>query len=110
MLSRHRRITEIALRAAGRFGFALAGGYAVSAHGMGNRLSGDVDLFTAWQARESFPEAVDDVIRVLGDEGYSVDVLMRSDTFARLLVRDEKNQDAEPDKLEMSADWRAHDP
>ncbi|GHJ18343.1 hypothetical protein TPA0908_63380 [Micromonospora sp. AKA38] len=57
MLSRHRRITEIALGAAGRFGFALAGGYAVSAHGMGNRMSGDVDLFTAWHSRDSFLQA-----------------------------------------------------
>ncbi|MGW5666712.1 nucleotidyl transferase AbiEii/AbiGii toxin family protein [Micromonospora sp. NPDC003776] len=110
MLPHHRRITEVALGAAGRFGFALAGGYAVSAHGMGNRLSGDVDLFTAWHSRDTFPRAVDDVIHVLQDEGYDVDVLIRNDTFARLLIRDEKQPDAEPDKLEMSADWRAHAP
>jgi hypothetical protein len=44
-------------RSAGaRYGLALAGGYAVSAHGMGNRPSGDVDLFTSWQRRGEFPE------------------------------------------------------
>lgn len=32
MEPRHRVIAEIALRAAGPFGFALAGGYAVQAH------------------------------------------------------------------------------
>jgi hypothetical protein len=30
-----------------RYGLALAGGYAVAAHGMGNRPSDDVDLFTS---------------------------------------------------------------
>lgn len=33
---RHTKIAEIALKAAGGYGFALAGGYAVSAHGMGS--------------------------------------------------------------------------
>ncbi|MEV7983993.1 nucleotidyl transferase AbiEii/AbiGii toxin family protein [Micromonospora sp. NPDC085948] len=80
MLPSHLKITRIALGAAGRFGFALAGGYAVSAHGMGSRLSGDVDLFTD-----------------------------RNDTFARLLVYG-NDPGGEPDKLEMSADWRAHAP
>jgi hypothetical protein len=49
--SRHSKITQIALDVAAEYGFALAGGYAVSAHGMGNRLSGDVDLFTDRQRR-----------------------------------------------------------
>jgi len=45
---RHRAIAEIALAAAASYGLALAGGYAVRAHGMGSRPSGDVDLFTDW--------------------------------------------------------------
>ena len=45
MEPRHERIARIALAAGARYGLALAGGYAVSAHGMGNRPSGDVDLF-----------------------------------------------------------------
>ncbi|MGA4726054.1 nucleotidyl transferase AbiEii/AbiGii toxin family protein [Micromonospora taraxaci] len=90
--------------------FALAGGYAVSAHGMGSRLSGDVDLFTAWHLRASFPEAVDNVITALEEHQYAVTTLIRNDTFARLLVADRNKPDGEPDKLEMSADWRAHAP
>jgi Golgi phosphoprotein 3 (GPP34) len=50
MEPRHERIARIALAAGARYGLALAGGYAVSAHGMGNRPSGDVDLFTNWAA------------------------------------------------------------
>lgn len=49
MEPRHERIAKIALAAGARYGLALAGGYAVQAHGIGNRLSGDVDLFTTWQ-------------------------------------------------------------
>jgi hypothetical protein len=44
----HRRLAKIGLAAAGRYGFALAGGYAVQAHGILQRPSEDVDLFTAW--------------------------------------------------------------
>ena len=54
MEPRHERIARIALAAGARFGLALAGGYAVSAHGMGNRPSGDVDLFTGWKHRGEF--------------------------------------------------------
>jgi hypothetical protein len=39
------RLARIALDEAGSFGFALAGGYAVQAHGFLNRRSCDVDLF-----------------------------------------------------------------
>jgi hypothetical protein len=51
MEPRHEQIARIALGAGARYGLALAGGYAVAAHGMGNRPSGDVDLFTSWQHR-----------------------------------------------------------
>jgi hypothetical protein len=54
MEPRHERIARIALAVGARYGLALAGGYAVSAHGMGNRPSGDVDLFTSWPRRGEF--------------------------------------------------------
>lgn len=53
MEDRHRRIAQIALAAAGQYSLALAGGYAVQAHGIGQRPSGDVDLFLAWIGMES---------------------------------------------------------
>lgn len=101
----------VALDSAGPFGFALAGGYAVRAHGIGDRPSGDVDLFTDWHRRADFPAGVDAVITGLQRHGYSVKVLTRGETFARLLVAavDASGQ-SEPDKLELSADWRAHPP
>jgi len=82
---RHRALAEIALAAAGSYGLALAGGYAVRAHGIGSRPSGDVDLFTDWQRRADFPRAVDTVIAALEERGYAASVVTRGDTFARLL-------------------------
>lgn len=65
MEPRHLRIAQVALAAGGPYGFALASGYAVRAHGMGHRPSADVDLFTDWHLRADFPTAVDHVIRQL---------------------------------------------
>ncbi|MEV0246009.1 nucleotidyl transferase AbiEii/AbiGii toxin family protein [Nocardia sp. NPDC050712] len=110
MEPRHRRLTEIALSVAGEHGFALAGGYAIRAHGMGNRPSGDVDLFTDWHRRADFPGAVKAVVTALEQHGYAVTTAMTSETFARLLVLSTTEPHHEPDKLEMSADWRAHPP
>ncbi|NUS43452.1 MAG: nucleotidyl transferase AbiEii/AbiGii toxin family protein [Mycobacteriaceae bacterium] len=110
MEPRHRRLTEIALSVAGEHGFALAGGYAIRAHGMGSRPSGDVDLFTDWHRRADFPGAVKAVITALEQHEYTVTAAMTSETFARLLVLSTTEPHHEPDKLEMSADWRAHPP
>jgi hypothetical protein len=41
----HRRLAEIGLAAIAEFGFVLAGGYAISANGMGDRPSQDIDMF-----------------------------------------------------------------
>jgi hypothetical protein len=42
----HREVTAVALRAASRHGFALGGGNALIAHGLIDRPTQDVDLFT----------------------------------------------------------------
>ena len=40
------RLARIGLGSLGEYGFALAGGYALQAHGLVQRVSEDVDLFT----------------------------------------------------------------
>ena len=108
MEPRHERIARIALAAGGRYGLALAGGYAVSAHGMGSRPSGDVDLFTSWQRRGEFPELAAAVIAALEAAGYKASVIMSAETFTRLILTDPA--DGSEEKVELSVDWRAHDP
>lgn len=103
MESRHERIARVALAAGARSGLALAGGYAVSTHGMGNRPSGDVDLFTSWQHRDEFPELTSAVIAALDDAGYKASVVMSAATFARLAVT---APDGTEEKVELSADMR----
>jgi hypothetical protein len=104
----HERIARIALAAGARYGLALAGGYAVSAHGIGNRPSGDVDLFTSWQHRGQFPELTAAVVAALEAAGYKASVIMSGETFTRLTLADPAGGTEE--KLELSVDWRAHDP
>lgn len=104
----HRLLAEIGLRAGGPFGFALAGGHAIAAHGIIDRPSEDVDLFADWQRRADFPTAVDAVIAAYEDEGFDVVVDLRLETFARLHV----SQGANPDqhRVELVANWRAQPP
>jgi hypothetical protein len=65
----HERLARVALRAVGQYGFALAGGYAVQAHGFLDRPSTDVDLFAAASADFDFADAVDTVIAVFEQDG-----------------------------------------
>jgi hypothetical protein len=67
----HRLLAEIGLRAGGPFGFALAGGHAIAAHGIIDRPSEDVDLFADWQRRADFPTAVNAVIADRLSAGWS---------------------------------------
>lgn len=54
---------------------------------MGDRPSGDVDLFTDWQRRADFGAVLDLVVTALTDSGYAVSIEARADTFARQLLR-----------------------
>ena len=105
----HLRLAEIGLRVAARYGFALAGGYAVQAHGILDRPSEDVDLFTGWEHRGDFAAAVDAVVDAYRGGGYLVEVIQRFETFARISVTDpgEPNRSY---KVELAANWRALPP
>lgn len=109
MKETHVRLAKIGLRVAGRYGFALAGGYAVQAHGILDRPSEDVDLFTAWERREDFVTAVDSVIVEYRSSGYIVEVIQQFETFARLSVID-PSEPGESYKVELAANWRALPP
>ncbi|MFW6774065.1 nucleotidyl transferase AbiEii/AbiGii toxin family protein [Nocardioides sp. CPCC 205120] len=91
------RVTAAALRgSAGSAGsgFALAGAGAIRAHGVTDRPTEDVDLFTAQVDPATFSAAVDQVIASLGDEGFQVTTLRRLDGFARLEVLDPNTRPA----------------
>lgn len=109
MKEAHLRLAEIGLEVAARFGFALAGGYAVQAHGILDRPSEDIDLFTAWDRRDEFAAAVDAVVTAYRADGYTVEVTQQFETFARLAVAAPGRPD-HPYKVELAANWRAQPP
>jgi hypothetical protein len=67
----HREIAVVALRAAARYGFALGGGNALIAHGVIDRPTEDVDLFT--DREHGVPAAADAVEAALREAGYTAE-------------------------------------
>jgi len=102
----HERLARVALDAAGSYGFALAGGYAVQAHGFLNRMSADVDLFGEASGGFDFAEAVDAVIKAYQREGLEVQTEVLAASFARLAVR----SPTDSAKVELGLDWRKNRP
>jgi hypothetical protein len=107
----HQRLIAIGLRAAADHGFALAGGYAVQAHHVVERLSDDVDLFTSWDRRSEVATATEEVMAAYRQEGFEVTVAEQSETFVRLLVSAPPESDPEQaTKVELVADIRMNPP
>jgi hypothetical protein len=102
----HERLARTGLAAVQRYGFALAGGYAVQAAGLLQRPSEDVDLFTAWDRRDEFTEAVTAVAAAYRADGLTVRIERQYDTFARLQVTSGQHTS----KVELGVDWRANEP
>lgn len=103
----HARLARIGLGAAAGYGFVLAGGYAVQAHGFLERLSDDVDLFTDIADPVAFSEAVDAVTAAYRAAGLTVEAEKSGGVFARFAVADGQGRTA---KVELGCDWRAHPP
>lgn len=79
-----REVARLAL--SGVHGFALAGSGAIREHGMIDRPTEDVDLFTTSQDVTEFSAAVDQVTEQLRGSGFTVDQTRRAPQFARLHV------------------------
>ncbi len=67
----HREVVAVALRAAARYGFALGGGNALIAHGVIDRATEDVDLFT--DRDRGVAAAADAVAAALREAGYTAE-------------------------------------
>lgn len=104
----HQRLARIALEAAAEYGFCLAGGYAVQAHGFVDRVSKDVDLFTTMAAASDFPAAQNAVVAALRADGLEVAIEREGTSFARLAVTDPGAGTVST--VELGVDWRAYPP
>lgn len=69
-----RDIARIALQDAAESGFALAGSGAIREHGLIQRPTADVDLFTIMSAQDKFGTAVGSMQERLGAAGYEVEI------------------------------------
>ena len=102
-----REVTRIALIGVKEAGFVLAGSGAIREHGIIERPTEDVDLFTADPDPAAFGRAVDRVVRDVRRAGYAVEVERRASGFARLRVSTLGGQQL---VVDMGVDWRERDP
>jgi hypothetical protein len=105
MKPEHERATRIALDALRDKGFALAGGNALSQHGIGSRESDDIDLFTN-QMNQDVGETAAAAQVAFEAQGYSTDMVRQGPHHARIEVAkgDEKAQ------IDFGKDFRAKPP
>lgn len=106
----HRRLIRIGLDAlAEDYGYALAGGYAIQAHHIVNRMSDDVDLFAPIErAADEMPAAVTRIIEAYSAAGYTVEVAQQTPTYSRLNVTDPST--GAQSKVELVAEFLHHAP
>lgn len=102
------RLARVGLDVLAAYGFALAGGYALQAHHLVDRMSEDIDMFTnRWDATE-FSRAVDAVSEAYRKVGLEVSTTRRAETFARLEVTDPRV--VRTATVDLAADVRRLDP
>lgn len=102
-----RQLIACALEVLADAGFALAGSGAIREHGMTQRPTNDIDLFTVMQASTRFPHAVDSLIEHLTANDYDVTIERVSPSFAQLSVTPPHGV---PLSVDLAIDWRAHTP
>ena len=102
-----RQLIACALEVLADADFALAGSGAIREHGMTQRPTNDIDLFTVMQAATRFPNAVDSLIEHLTANNYDVTVERVRPSFAQLSVTPPHGV---PLSVDLAIDWRAHTP
>ena len=101
-------VARVALVAAGDHGFALAGGNALVAHGLVERPTQDVDLFSPEQGA---PGAVVDQVRgALKSAGYHVEVIRRPEDSAGEFAQLTVSRGEAAVLLDLARDWRQQPP
>jgi hypothetical protein len=110
-----RHVTTLVLQTVGSAGFALAGSGAIREHGLTDRPTRDVDLFTTTATSPAaFSAAVTDAQDALTSQGYRVTPTRTTPEFARLLVEAAETGDdasrARVVEVDFGIDWRNEPP
>ncbi len=102
-----RGLTRVALTALHGRHFALAGSGAIREHGIIDRPTQDVDLFTSDVDPAAFKSAVDELADELRRVGHDVDEVRRSPQFAQLRITVAGGQSVD---MDLAVDWREREP
>lgn len=105
-LDLQRSITTFALQALHGRGFALAGSGAIREHGIVDRLTRDIDLFTSQTDPSEFDESVSLLMVELRQAGNLVVEVRRTASFAQLLITAPDGRGVD---LDLAVDWRERD-
>jgi len=106
-----RYVTTLVLDHIGSAGFALAGSGAIREHGITDRLTNDVDLFTTTTTgQEAFAASVAEAEDALAGHGYRVTRMRTTPEFARLLVEASEAADDNVVEVDFGIDWRNEPP
>lgn len=100
-------MTRTALAAIGGRGFVLAGSGAIREHGLTNRPTQDVDLFTNVPDVAPFTAAAGEVMSRFRTAGWVVEQVRRATQSAQLHVT---SRDGTMVEVDLGVDWRAHEP
>jgi hypothetical protein len=106
-----RHVTTLVLDHIGSAGFALAGSGAIREHGITDRPTNDVDLFTtSATSPEAFAAAVTDAEHALTNHGYRVIRTRTTPEFARVLIETSETSNNRVVEVDFGIDWRNEPP
>lgn len=102
-----RDVTRLALDALAGGGFALAGSGAIREHGIIDRPTQDIDLFTSVTSAEAFAASTARLAAAMRERGLEVVERRSAPQFANFSVTSPTGQTVEVD---LGVDWRAAEP
>lgn len=105
-LAFQREVTTALLENLAQHGFVLTGSGALREHGIINRPTEDIDLFTSQQHSTSFQDATSRAIQALKEAGYDVEVGRDLETFKNITI----THDAQSVQVDFGVDYRGHAP
>lgn len=102
-----REVTRLALDSLAGAGFALAGSGAIREHGIIDRPTQDIDLFTSVTSAEAFAESTKRLAAAMRERGFEVEEHRSAPQYAKFSVTSSAGQRVEVD---LAVDWRSEEP
>ena len=106
-LDYQREVTRLALESLAGGGFALAGSGAIREHGIIDRPTQDIDLFTSVTSPEAFAESTKSLAAAMRERGFEVEEDRNAPQYAKFTVTSSAGQRVEVD---LAVDWRSEEP